>query len=212
MPGSNYLVARSLDRATDESSSARRVSSNGSEAACLTTHPTDDPLLVARLTLPMSLSPASLLSRRPLFARDTLTRPFKSWRTFDNFWQLIVRDSTAWHLRAPAVHQFLTRQNEQWAPSPPLRPCHTPETVKICQYRARGDSNQIISHQHSNPAPQELAPTNCPSSSHRAHHTAPRSPHPRHTVKPERSSTSSTSSSGTHKVTLTHPLSRHLHL
>ena len=49
MPGSNYLVARSLDRATDESSSARRVSSNGSEAARLTTHQTDDPLLVARL-------------------------------------------------------------------------------------------------------------------------------------------------------------------
>lgn len=73
MPGSNYLVARSLDRATDESSSARRVSSNGSEAARLTTHPTDDPLLVARPTSarlirrpslsPRGLSPASLLSR-----------------------------------------------------------------------------------------------------------------------------------------------------
>jgi hypothetical protein len=112
-------VARSLDRATDESSSARRVSSNGSEAACLTTHPTDDPLLVARLTSarlirrpsssPRSLSPASLhgpckrlhsigrpadspvMSRRPVFAPDTLTRPFKSWRTFNALNRSCVR-------------------------------------------------------------------------------------------------------------------------
>ena len=104
MPGSNYLVARSLDRATDESSSARRVSFNGSEAARLTTYPTDDPLLVARPTLPMSWTPASLLSRwkrfqslsrRPFFARDTNTRPFKSRRTFNALNRVAVRVSLA---------------------------------------------------------------------------------------------------------------------
>ena len=158
MPGSNYLVARSLDRATDESSSARRVSSNGSEAARLTTHPTDDPLLVARSTLPMSLSPASLqslwkrfqtLSRRPFFARGTLTRPFKNRRTFDSFWQAIVRDSPVRHLRIPAVHLTLDRSHEQSASFPPPQCSHLSETVKICQNRASGDSHQILSHQHS---------------------------------------------------------------
>ena len=75
MPGSNYLVARSLDRATDESSSARRVSSNGSEAARLTTHPTDDPLLVASPTLTMSLSPpANHPCLSPAFTSPVLSR------------------------------------------------------------------------------------------------------------------------------------------
>ena len=162
MPGSNYLVARSLDRATDESSSARRVSSNGSFAARLTTHPTDDPLLVARPTLPMSWTPASLLSRwkrfqslsrRPFFARLHATRPFKSRRTFDSFWQLIVRDSPARHLRTPAVHLALTLRHEQSAPFPPPQPTLPSETVKICQDRARSDSHQILSQQHPHPAP-----------------------------------------------------------
>ena len=103
-------MARSLDRATDESSSARRVSSNGSEAARLTTHPTDDSLLVARPTSarlirrpslsPRSLSPASLLSRwkrfqllsrRPFFARDTSSCPIKSRRTFNELNRSLVR-------------------------------------------------------------------------------------------------------------------------
>ena len=172
MPGSNYLVARSLDRATDESSSARRVSSNGSEAARLTTHSTDDPLLVARPTLPMSLSPASLLSRwkrfqslsrRPFFARLHATRPFKNRRTFDSFWQLIVRDSPARHLRTPAVHLAVTRRHEQSASFPPPHLAHTSETVKICQNRAIGDSQQILSHQNSQPThPRRSSPTACP--------------------------------------------------
>ena len=67
MPGSNYLVARSLDRATDESSSARRVSSNGNFVARLVSHPTDDPLLVARIASePMKALPNS---ESPLLCR-----------------------------------------------------------------------------------------------------------------------------------------------
>ena len=191
----------------------------------------------------MSLSPASLLSRRSFFARFHVTRPFKSRRTFDSFWQVIVRDSPARHLHTPSVHLALNQQYEQSSPFPPPQLHHPSETVKICQNRASGDYHQILSHQNSPPLTttlpaHQLTPGTHPhrlslikpqtstqplrrcryifTSAH-LHRPAsnserPNSSHPRHTAKPERSSTSCASSSGTRKATLTHPLSRPLHL
>lgn len=110
-----------------------------------------------------------MLSRRTLFALAHSSRPFKSRRTFGSFWQLIVRDSPARHLRHSIQHLVLPRQHEQSAPCSPTRPAHLSETVKICQDRAGSESQPPSSPQH--PATLNSPPTlhqpTCTSSSPR---------------------------------------------
>lgn len=110
-----------------------------------------------------------MLSRRTLFALAHSSRPFKSRRTFGSFWQRIVRDSPARHLRHSIQHLVLPRQHEQSAPCSPARPAHLSETVKICQDRAGSESQPPSSPQH--PATLNSPPTlhqpTCTSSSPR---------------------------------------------
>ena len=123
-------------------------------------------------------------------------------------------------------HRSVTHQKRS-------RSVRTERGATITRSSASSTPTQHPRHSSPPPAIDPAKGLTCLSSSHRpqrnpcdsagtfspAHHhrpvlnsERPNSSHPHHTAKPERSSTSCTSSFGTRKATLTHPLSRPLHL
>ena len=145
------------------------------------------------------LTSVALLSRRPLFARAHITRPFKSRRTFDSFWHLIVRDSPGRHLRHSGHRLTLTWQHEQSTPHPLPRPAHLSETVKFCQNRVHSTPHPAQAY-----SPTQLTPCDSTGLFSPAYLTRPVqktdqpiSTHPPNTAKPERSGATRTSSYGT---------------
>ncbi len=159
--------------------------------------------------LTASGSSSSGIRQRGIFAPQLST-----WRSPDstnNRPQLHGHSSVTHQKRSRTVRteQEATLTRSSVSGTPTQHPRYSPPPPAIDP--AKGPTEPLI-HLPTNPC--DSAGTFSP-----PHHPRPvpnsertSSSHPRHTVKPERSRTSPTSSSGIHKATPTHPLSRPLHL
>ena len=118
------------------------------------------------------------MSRRPIFARDTLIRPFKNRRTFDSFWQIIVRDSPQLHTSPSPDSTNNKRHLRHYGPVTHRKRSRSVSTEQEATLTRSSVSGTTTQHPRNSPPPPAIDPAKgltCPSSSHRTHR-APHSP------------------------------------